>query len=230
MRSSGEGVSPAPARPSEWAIQARACFGPSPRSVRSERVTAPWRLARRRPSGPSTSGTWAYRGSGKPSSRASRIWRGVEPEGPEVGELCLFSARTNQRAVEVLHAYQKSRPGRACEQPRQESCPQVPEVERASGTRRETSVGDVLLAVPSLLVGGDYGIQTRTGDSVGREARTTFLTPRRQSSRVMTEASDILRPGSTPVIRAAVLALRGTLAREPLDTAKAKALGVMLWP
>jgi hypothetical protein len=153
----------------------------------------------------------------------------VDPKGLEVGELCLFHARTNPRAVEVLHAYQKSRPGRTREQPRQESCPQVPEVERASGTRRESSVGDVLLAVPWLLsgrerlVGRVYGIQTRTGDSVGSEARTTFLTPRRQSSRVMTEALDILRPGSTPVMRAAVLALCGTLASEPLDTAKAKA-------
>ena len=109
-------------------------------------------------------------------------------------------------------------------------------MERASGARREASIGDVLLAVPSLLSGWErsagevYGIQTRTGDSVGSEARTTFLTPRRQSSRVMTEASDMLRPGSTPVIKAAVLALCGTLASEPLDTAKAKALGVMLWP
>ena len=63
-------------------------------------------------------------------------------------------------------------------------------MERARGARREASIGDVLLAVPSLLsgwerlVGGVYGIQTRTGDSLGREARTTFLTPRRHSSRV----------------------------------------------
>src|SRR5215204_2267655 len=78
MRSSGEGVSPTLTRPSEWAIQARACSGPSPRTARSDRVTAPWRLARRCPVGPSTSGTWAYRGSAKPSSRASRIWRGVD--------------------------------------------------------------------------------------------------------------------------------------------------------
>src|SRR5918992_1010503 len=170
MRSPGDGVSPTGARPSELAIQARACSGPSPRAARSERVRAPWRLARRRPSGPSTSG------------------------------------------------------------------PQVPEGEWASGAWREASIEVVLLAVPSLLsgwerlVGGGYGIQTRTGDSEGREARTTFLTPRRQSSRVMTEASDILRPGWTPVIRAAVLAICGTLASEPCERARANALGVMLWP
>src|SRR5829696_3569379 len=144
------------------------------------------------------------------------------------------SAPTGAR--QVLHTYQKPRPGRTREQPRQESGSKVPEVKGASGAWREASIEDFLLAVPSLLsgwerlVGGVYGIQTRTGDSMGREARTTFLTPRRQSSRVMTEASDILRPGSTPVIRAAVLAPCGTLAREPCATAKAKALGVMLWP
>jgi hypothetical protein len=77
-------------------------------------------------------------------------------------------------------------------------------------------------------MGGVYGIQIRAGDSVGREARTTSLTPRRQSSRVITEASDILRPGSTPVMRAAVLAPCGTLAREPRERAMAIALGVML--
>src|SRR3712207_7654143 len=27
----------------------------------------------------------------------------VEPEGPQIGELCLFHAGTNPRAVEVLH-------------------------------------------------------------------------------------------------------------------------------
>ena len=160
----------------------------------------------------------------------------VESESPEVGELCLLHAWAYPRAVEVLHTYQKPRPGRTREQPRQESGSKVPEVKGASGAWREASIEDVLLTVPSLLsgwerlVGGVYGIQTRTGDSMGREARTTFLTPRRQSSRVITEASDILRPGSTPVIRATVLAVRGTLASEPLDTAKAKALGVMLWP
>jgi hypothetical protein len=93
----------------------------------------------------------------------------VESESPEIGELCLLHARTCPRAVEVLHAYQESRPGRTREQPRQESGPQVPEVERARGARREASVGDVLLPVLLLLsgwersVGGVYGIQTRTG-------------------------------------------------------------------
>ena len=73
----------------------------------------------------------------------------VEPEGTEVGELCAFHARTNTRAVEVLHAYEKPGPGRTSEQPRQESGPQVSEMERASRARREASVGDVLLPVLS---------------------------------------------------------------------------------
>ena len=40
--------------------------GPTPSAARSARVTAPWRLARRSPSGPSTSGTWAQVGRGQP--------------------------------------------------------------------------------------------------------------------------------------------------------------------
>ena len=49
-----------------------------PRCARSASVTAPWRLARRDPSGASTSGTWAYCGSGRSSSRCSMICRGVD--------------------------------------------------------------------------------------------------------------------------------------------------------
>ncbi len=44
------------------------------------------------------------------------------------------------RAVEVLYAYQESRPGRTREQPRQKRCPEVPEVELARGARREASI------------------------------------------------------------------------------------------
>jgi hypothetical protein len=72
MRSPDDGVSPAPARPSVRAIQARNSSGPS---LRSESVTASWRLARRRPPGPSTSGTWAYRASGRP--RTARAGSGA---------------------------------------------------------------------------------------------------------------------------------------------------------
>ena len=77
----------------------------------------------------------------------------VESQSPEVGELCLLHAWAYPRSVEVLHAHQKPRPGRTREQPRQESGPQVPEVEQASGAWREASIEDVLLAVPSLLSG-----------------------------------------------------------------------------
>ena len=134
----------------------------------------------------------------------------VEPEGLEIGELCLLHTGTYSRAVEVLHTYQKSRPGRTREQPCQEGCSKVSEMERAVGLGAKRP-SETLFAAPSLLPGrerlvaGDYRIQTRTVDSV-REARMTLPTPRRQSSRVMTEASDILRPGSTPVIRTVVLA------------------------
>ena len=48
---------------------------------------------------------------------------------------------THPRAVEVLHPYQKSRPGRTREQPRQEGCSQVSEMERTRRARREASVG-----------------------------------------------------------------------------------------
>ena len=41
-------------------------------------VTAPCRFASRLPSGPSTSGTWAYSGSGRPSSRCRCNCRGVD--------------------------------------------------------------------------------------------------------------------------------------------------------
>jgi hypothetical protein len=77
----------------------------------------------------------------------------VESKGPEVGELCLLHARTYPRVFEILHAHQKPSPGRTREKPRQESGPQVPEVERARGTRRKAPVGEALLPVPSLLWG-----------------------------------------------------------------------------
>ena len=65
---------------------------------------------------------------------------------------------------------------------------------------------------------------------MGREVRTTSLWPKRQSSRAMTEASAMGRPGSTPVMRAAVRVFWGTLAREPCARARAKARAVMLCP
>ena len=49
-----------------------------PSAARSASVTAPWRLARRSPSGPSMSATWAWRGAGSPSRAPSHSWRGVE--------------------------------------------------------------------------------------------------------------------------------------------------------
>ena len=54
-------------RPSERAIHATAVG-----AATVSRVTAPWRLARRAPSGPSTRGTWACAGAATPSSPARK--------------------------------------------------------------------------------------------------------------------------------------------------------------
>ena len=66
----GVGRSPGSASPTEAASRARTPAGDSPRAARSASVTAPWRLARRAPSGPSISGTWAWRGRGQAEPRA----------------------------------------------------------------------------------------------------------------------------------------------------------------
>src|SRR4051812_41313296 len=69
--------SSSPGSPTERRSEARTSAGVSPSARRSSSVTAPWRLARRAPSAPSISGTWAYVGAGAPSRRASSSWRGV---------------------------------------------------------------------------------------------------------------------------------------------------------
>ena len=61
---------------------------------RSSSVTAPWRLASRAPSGPSTSGTWAYAGA-------------VEPEQPGEEEL----ARRRLQQVVAAHDLADALPG-----------------------------------------------------------------------------------------------------------------------
>ena len=58
------------ASPRLRARSASTAAGSSPCTARSASVTAPWRLARRVPSGPSTSGTCAYAGTGRPSTAA----------------------------------------------------------------------------------------------------------------------------------------------------------------
>src|SRR4051812_17624421 len=70
--------SPGSARPTVKARYARTSSASSPMAARSASVTAPWRLASRAPSGPSMSGTWAWRGAGTPSRAPSQSWRGVE--------------------------------------------------------------------------------------------------------------------------------------------------------
>src|SRR4051812_9800270 len=76
--SAGEGHSPGSARPTEAASSERTSAASWPSGARSAGVTAPWRLARRSPSGPSMRGTWAWRGAGRPSRAPSHSWRGVE--------------------------------------------------------------------------------------------------------------------------------------------------------
>ena len=65
-------------RPSDAASSSRTSAADWPSAARSASVTAPWRLASRAPSGPSTSGTWAWRGAASPSRAPSHSWRGVE--------------------------------------------------------------------------------------------------------------------------------------------------------
>ena len=68
---------PGVSTPIDRASRASRSLGPTPRRSRSVRETAPSRFASRSPSGPSTRGTWAYSGVGRPSRRCSRTWRGV---------------------------------------------------------------------------------------------------------------------------------------------------------
>src|SRR4028118_1038786 len=72
---------------------------------------------------------------------------------------------------------------------------------------------------------GLYGTQTRAGEFLGMEVRTTCLVPKRQSSREIMEASAIVRPGSTPVMRAALRAFVGGFARDPSTRARGEVGG-----
>src|SRR5439155_18948285 len=71
-----------PPSPKGVSSSRRTSSGDCPSAARSASVTAPWRLARRAPSGPSISGTCAKEGArppaGSPSCSPSQSWRGVE--------------------------------------------------------------------------------------------------------------------------------------------------------
>src|SRR4051794_1633196 len=70
--------SPGSARPTVNARYARTSSASSPMAARSASVTAPWRLASRVPSGPSMSGTWAWRGAAPPRRPPRPSLRGGE--------------------------------------------------------------------------------------------------------------------------------------------------------
>ena len=59
----------------------------------------------------------------------------------EVAELLLRRAGLDAAVVEVLHAHDEARAGRAREQPREQRGAQVAEVERAGRARREAPIG-----------------------------------------------------------------------------------------
>ena len=72
--------SPTSHRSSEAPNHDSTSAGVRPSATWSDSVTEPWRLASRRPSGPSTSGTWAWAGTGRPEQAGDEdlAGRGVE--------------------------------------------------------------------------------------------------------------------------------------------------------
>lgn len=76
-RSAKATSSPGSAQPQVAASRPMTASGRPPARRNDAMRVSPWRLASRRPSEPTTSGTWQYTGVGRPRARYTRICAGV---------------------------------------------------------------------------------------------------------------------------------------------------------